>query len=146
MKVKKCTPNYIVYGELGRVPMSVHINARMIGFWARIVNGKKEKISRTLYDLENITTLVLAVFTFNFQVSQYKYIALRADCNSAAVSANITVSSAYSNKYNLKYTSISSLSNKQPCWQPCTLGGFAATCCDVGNCVTHSVGNNHLRK
>ena len=39
MKVKKCTPNYIVYGELGRVPMSVHINARMIGFWARIVNG-----------------------------------------------------------------------------------------------------------
>jgi hypothetical protein len=44
--------------------------------------------------LENITTLVLAVFTFNFQVSQYKYIALRADCNSAAVSANITVSSA----------------------------------------------------
>jgi hypothetical protein len=29
--------------------MSVHINARMIGFWARIVNGKKEKISKTLY-------------------------------------------------------------------------------------------------
>jgi hypothetical protein len=24
--------------------------------------------------------------------------------------------------------------------------GFDATCCDVGNCVTHSVGNNHLRK
>ena len=51
MKVKKCTPNYIVYGELGRVPMSVHINARMVGFWARIVNGKKEKISKTLYDI-----------------------------------------------------------------------------------------------
>jgi hypothetical protein len=46
MKVKKCTPNYIVYGELGRVPMSVHINARMISFWVRI-----EKISRTLYDI-----------------------------------------------------------------------------------------------
>jgi hypothetical protein len=29
--------------------MSVHINARMLGFWARIVNGKKEKISKTLY-------------------------------------------------------------------------------------------------
>jgi hypothetical protein len=25
MKVKKCTPNYILYGELGRVPMSVHV-------------------------------------------------------------------------------------------------------------------------
>jgi hypothetical protein len=54
-----------------------------------------------------------AAFTFNFQVSQYKYIALRADCNSAAVSANITVTSAYSNKYNLKYISISSLSNNK---------------------------------
>jgi hypothetical protein len=31
--------------------MSVHINARMIGFWARIVNGEKEKISKTLYDI-----------------------------------------------------------------------------------------------
>jgi hypothetical protein len=36
MKVKKCTPNYIVYGEQGRVPMSVHINARMIGFWGNV--------------------------------------------------------------------------------------------------------------
>jgi hypothetical protein len=26
MKVKKCTPNYIVYGELGRLPMSVLIS------------------------------------------------------------------------------------------------------------------------
>lgn len=51
LKVKKCTPNCIVYGELGRVPMSVNIKARMIGFWKRIVTGKKEKISRTLYEM-----------------------------------------------------------------------------------------------
>ena len=31
--------------------MSVSINARMIGFWERIITGKKEKISRTLYDM-----------------------------------------------------------------------------------------------
>jgi hypothetical protein len=38
MKVKKCTPNYIVYGELGRVPMSVHINARIkLPFLEKIV-------------------------------------------------------------------------------------------------------------
>ena len=36
MKVKKCTPNCIVYGELGRVPMSVNIKARMAGFWKRM--------------------------------------------------------------------------------------------------------------
>ena len=51
LKVKKCTPNYIVYGELGRVPMFVNIKARMVGFWKRIITGKKEKISRTLYEM-----------------------------------------------------------------------------------------------
>jgi hypothetical protein len=48
-----------------------------------------------------------------FYVLRNKYIALRDVCNSAAVSANITVSSAHSNKYNLKYTSISSFSNNK---------------------------------
>ena len=51
MKVKKSTHNFIVYGELGRVPLQVHINARMIGFWQKIVSGKREKISRMLYDI-----------------------------------------------------------------------------------------------
>jgi hypothetical protein len=89
-----------------------------IKYWCK-AGGKPISSVKSLFSscllLENITTctLVLAAFTFNFQVSQYKYIALRADCNSAAVSANITVSSAYSNKYNLKYTSISSLSNNK---------------------------------
>ena len=35
MKVKKSTHNSIVYGELGRVPLQVFINARMIGFLAK---------------------------------------------------------------------------------------------------------------
>jgi hypothetical protein len=43
---------FITHGfRVSGVPMSVHINARMIGFWARIVNGKKENISKTLYDI-----------------------------------------------------------------------------------------------
>ena len=37
--------------NVGRVPMSVNIKARMVGFWKRIVTGKKEKISRTLYEM-----------------------------------------------------------------------------------------------
>ena len=51
LKVKKSTPNCMVYGELGRIPLYVNIKARMIGFWERIVNGKREKISHTLYDM-----------------------------------------------------------------------------------------------
>lgn len=48
MKVKK---NCIVYGELERKTISVPIKARMIGFWERILTGRHEKISRTLYDI-----------------------------------------------------------------------------------------------
>ena len=43
MRVKKTTPNCIVYGELGRMPMSIPVEARMIGFWEHILNGKKKK-------------------------------------------------------------------------------------------------------
>jgi hypothetical protein len=74
---------------------------------ARLVQQARKAM---FYVLRKARKLSLPI---NFQVSQYKYIALRADCSSAAVSANITVSSAYSNKYNLKYTSISSLSNNK---------------------------------
>jgi hypothetical protein len=35
----------------------------MIGFWAGIVNGKKEKISRTLYDI--LYQLDLTCYTLN---------------------------------------------------------------------------------
>ena len=51
LKMKKTTPSCIIYGELGRTPMAVSISARMIGFWERIVSGKREKISYTLYNI-----------------------------------------------------------------------------------------------
>jgi hypothetical protein len=51
MRAKKTTPNCIVCGELGRMPMSILVKARMIGFWEHILNGKKEKISHTLYEI-----------------------------------------------------------------------------------------------
>ena len=30
------TPNYMVYGELGRTPLSININKRMIAFWRKL--------------------------------------------------------------------------------------------------------------
>ena len=51
LNVKKNTPNLILYGELGRHPVSIDIKARMIGFWQRIVNGKPDKISSKLYSI-----------------------------------------------------------------------------------------------
>ena len=41
----------MLYGELGRFPISVLIKSRMIGFWQRIVKGKQDKISSKLYHI-----------------------------------------------------------------------------------------------
>ena len=51
LKVKKTTPNLMLYGELGRFPISVLIKSRMIGFWQRIVKGKQDKLSNKLYHI-----------------------------------------------------------------------------------------------
>ena len=51
LNVKTTTPNLILYGELGRHPVSIDIKARMIGFWQRLINGKHDTISRKLYSI-----------------------------------------------------------------------------------------------
>ena len=51
LKVKKSTAHCMVYGELGRTPLDIVIKARMVGFWQRIVSGKKEKNSFTFYSI-----------------------------------------------------------------------------------------------
>jgi hypothetical protein len=34
--LKKSTPNFMIYGELGIYPMSVYIELRMINFWSKM--------------------------------------------------------------------------------------------------------------
>ena len=41
LHLKASTPKLMVYGKLGRFPMKIHIKSRMIGFWAKILCGKK---------------------------------------------------------------------------------------------------------
>ena len=40
----------MLYAELGRYPIEIHIKCRMIGFWNRIITGKQGKISFILYN------------------------------------------------------------------------------------------------
>ena len=47
LHLKQSTPNFMVYGELGRYPISVI----MIRFWCRILNRKEFKLSYLLYKL-----------------------------------------------------------------------------------------------
>ena len=51
LNVKKCTPNVMVLGELGRLPIEFHTNCRMLGFWHKLINGFQNKISCILYKL-----------------------------------------------------------------------------------------------
>jgi hypothetical protein len=37
LKLKSSTPNYMIYGELGRFPIEIDIKIRMVSFWARQV-------------------------------------------------------------------------------------------------------------
>jgi hypothetical protein len=51
LHVHKYTSNTIALGELGRSPLDGLIKQRMLNIWARIVNGKENKISSLMYKL-----------------------------------------------------------------------------------------------
>ena len=39
MNVRKTTCNVMVYDELGKYPVSIHIKTRMLNYWSRLSNG-----------------------------------------------------------------------------------------------------------
>lgn len=45
----KCTPNVMVYGESGCVPVQNHVLSRMTTFYMRLINGNKKKLSYIMY-------------------------------------------------------------------------------------------------
>lgn len=45
-KLRKSTPEYMLYAELGRRPLEIQIKSRMIRFWLSLVNGSQSKISK----------------------------------------------------------------------------------------------------
>ena len=53
MNLKKSTPNYMIYGELGKYPVEIDIKIRIISFWGNIICGKQSKISCIMYSLSH---------------------------------------------------------------------------------------------
>jgi hypothetical protein len=51
LNLKSSTPNYMVYGELGRYPIDIDIKVRTISYWARLLGGKQAKFSNVCYRL-----------------------------------------------------------------------------------------------
>ncbi len=46
--VHRRTTNNMVYGELGRYSLEIQIKKRMIGYWERLIIGKKSKLCKSL--------------------------------------------------------------------------------------------------
>ena len=57
LDLKQSKPNFMVYGELGRYPISINIKIRMISFWCKLVNSYGLKMSSKLYHvLRNVNS------------------------------------------------------------------------------------------
>jgi hypothetical protein len=41
LHVKTSTPNFMVYGELGRYPIDIDIKVRMISYWLKLILGNQ---------------------------------------------------------------------------------------------------------
>ena len=46
LPARKSTPTFILYGELGRMPLKLIIYQRIISLWALIITGKQTIISQ----------------------------------------------------------------------------------------------------
>ena len=59
LHMKTSTPDFMVYGELGRYPLDINIKVQTIAYWSKLIAGKDSKLSNLLYklcllDTENI--------------------------------------------------------------------------------------------
>ena len=60
--LRKSTPIYMIYAELGITPVEIHIKSRMIGFWISLLNSEHTKLSKIMYKImlnESITAAIL---------------------------------------------------------------------------------------
>ena len=51
LAVNNSTCSIMVYGDLGITPLDINIKARMIVYWAKLVNEDQSKISHMIYNL-----------------------------------------------------------------------------------------------
>jgi hypothetical protein len=56
LKVRTTTPNFMVYGELGRFSLEIKVKMRMVSYWNKLLQTEKlsRSIIRTVLAMENI--------------------------------------------------------------------------------------------
>jgi hypothetical protein len=43
--LKTSTPNFMLYGELGRYPLNIRVKLKIFSFWSKLNDGKQSKLS-----------------------------------------------------------------------------------------------------
>ena len=56
LNLKTSTPNFMLYGELGRYPLNVTVKLKILSFWSRLIDGKQSKLSSLIYRLWYLKT------------------------------------------------------------------------------------------
>ena len=56
LNLKTSTPNYMLYGELGRYPLNVTVNLQIVSFRPKLIDGKQSKLSSLISRLLNLKT------------------------------------------------------------------------------------------
>ena len=56
LNLKTSTPNFMLYGELGRYPLNVIVKLTMLSFWSKLIDGKQSKLSSLIYRLLYLKT------------------------------------------------------------------------------------------
>ena len=51
LNIKKSTPNCIVYGETGVMPLKLDIQSRIVAFWSKLIQPETINLSTKLYSL-----------------------------------------------------------------------------------------------
>ena len=49
--VKRSTPSFMVYGELGAYPLNISVKTRMLTYWSQLINSKENKLNVVMYKL-----------------------------------------------------------------------------------------------
>ena len=73
LKVRTTTPNFMVYGELGRFPLEIKVKMRMVSYWNKLLQN--EKLSRSI----QVYRLLLSVRNSGFQT--FKWLNHRRLCS-----------------------------------------------------------------
>lgn len=56
IKVRKSTPIYMIYAELGIKPVEIQIKSRMINFWVNTLNSDNSKFSKIMLNIMRLET------------------------------------------------------------------------------------------